>query len=167
MATRFRGAITPTQTSWVRHLTASEGETPVLELRRMWSMPPLFPGPLSPRLLVPARVPSMGLTQSAGAVEYTDYFSWGSLTLLQKCPRYDIKQSYGEVPVVLGFGGMWSTPSLPSLPGPLWPVVVAPDKGPIYGSNRTKLWFWEFFLNFYFRIVWLNWIAWNRNVFDN
>ena len=23
-----------------------------------------------------------------------------------------------------------STPSLPSLPGPLWPGVVAPDKGP-------------------------------------
>ena len=25
------------------------------------------------------------------------------------------------------FGGIWSTPSLPSLPGPLWPEVVAPD----------------------------------------
>ena len=34
---------------------------------------------------------------------------------------------------------MWSTPLLPSLPGPLWPGAVAPDKGPIYGSNRTKL----------------------------
>ena len=34
--------------------------------------------------------------------------------------------------------GMWSTPSLPSLPGPLWPGVVAPAKGPIYGLNRTK-----------------------------
>ena len=28
---------------------------------------------------------------------------------------------------------MPSTPSLPSLQGPLWPGVVAPDKGPIYG----------------------------------
>ena len=34
---------------------------------------------------------------------------------------------------------MRSTPSLPSLPGPLSPGVVAPDKDPIYSSNRTKL----------------------------
>ena len=33
---------------------------------------------------------------------------------------------------------------MPSLPGPLWPGMVAPDKGPIYGSNRTKLKFLEF-----------------------
>ena len=35
---------------------------------------------------------------------------------------------------------MRSTLLLPSLPGPLWPRVVAPDKGPIYGLNRTKWW---------------------------
>ena len=35
--------------------------------------------------------------------------------------------------------GMPSTPSLPSLPGPLWPGVVVPDKCPIYGTNRIKL----------------------------
>ena len=29
--------------------------------------------------------------------------------------------------------GMQSNPLLPLLPGPLWPGVVAPDKGPIYG----------------------------------
>ena len=40
--------------------------------------------------------------------------------------------------------GMRNTPSLPSLPGPLWPGVVAPDKGPIYWLNRTKLSFLEF-----------------------
>ena len=34
---------------------------------------------------------------------------------------------------------MQNTPSLPSLPSPLWPGVVAPDKGPIYGSNGTNL----------------------------
>ena len=28
---------------------------------------------------------------------------------------------------------MRNTPLLRSLPDPLWPVVVAPDKGPIYG----------------------------------
>ena len=36
--------------------------------------------------------------------------------------------------------GMQSTPSSPSLPGPLWPGVVAPDKGPIYGLKTTKRW---------------------------
>ena len=55
-----------------------------------------------------------------------------------ECPGYDTKQSDGEVPAVLELWGMRSTPSLPSLPGPLWPGVVAPDKGPIYGLNRTN-----------------------------
>ena len=75
-------------------------------------------------------------------------------------PGYGTKQSDGEVPVMLELWGMQSTPSLPSLPGPHWPRVVAPDKGPIYGLNRTN---GILMLNW---IVWLNWIAWNRNVFD-
>ena len=33
---------------------------------------------------------------------------------------------------------MQGTSLLPSLPGPLWPEVVAPDMGPIYGLNRTN-----------------------------
>ena len=36
-----------------------------------------------------------------------------------ECPVYDTKQSDGEVPVILEFGGMQNTPSLLSLPGPL------------------------------------------------
>ena len=60
------------------------------------------------------------------------------------CPGYDTKQSDGEVPVMLELWGMQSTPSLPSLSGPLWLGVVAPDKSPIYGSNRTKPWFQVF-----------------------
>ena len=65
--------------------------------------------------------PQNVLAQSAGAVEYTDCTS-------NECPRYDTKQSDGEVPAVLELWGLWSTPSLPSLPGPLWPGVVAPDR---------------------------------------
>ena len=38
---------------------------------------------------------------------------------------------------MLELWGIRSTPLLPSLPGPLWPGVVAPDKGPIYRLNRT------------------------------
>ena len=55
-----------------------------------------------------------------------------------ECPGYDTKQSDGEVPAMLELWEMWSTPLLPSHPGPLWPGVVAPDKGPIYGLNRTN-----------------------------
>ena len=43
-------------------------------------------------------------------------------------PGYDTKQSDGEVPAVLELWGIWSTPSLPSLPGPLCPGVVATDR---------------------------------------
>ena len=57
------------------------------------------------------------IAQSAGAVEYTD-----------ECPGYDTKHSDGEVLAVLELWGMWSTPLLSSLPGPLWPGVVAPDR---------------------------------------
>ena len=43
-------------------------------------------------------------------------------------PGYDPKQSDSEVPVILRLWGMRSTPSLPFLPGPLWPGIVAPDR---------------------------------------
>ena len=45
-----------------------------------------------------------------------------------ECPGYDTKQSDGEVPAMLELWGMQSTPLLPSLPGPLWPGVVVPDR---------------------------------------
>ena len=79
---------------------------------------------------------------------------------------YETKQSDGEVPVMLELWGMRSTPSLLLLLGPLWPRMVAPDRDPIYGLNRTKC---IFMLNWIVCIgtVWLNWIVWNRNVFDN
>ena len=62
--------------------------------------------------------------------------SWGcTMYPPNECPGYDSKKSDGEVPAMLELWGMWSTSSLPLLPGPLWPGVVAPDKGPIYGLN--------------------------------
>ena len=39
--------------------------------------------------------------------------------LFNECPGYDTKQSDGEVPVMLELLGMWNTPSLPLLSGPL------------------------------------------------
>ena len=41
---------------------------------------------------------------------------------------YNIKQYDGEAPVMLELWGILSTPSLPSLPGLLWPGEVAPDR---------------------------------------
>ena len=43
-------------------------------------------------------------------------------TLHNECPRYDTKQSDDEAAVIL------STPSLPLLPGLLWPGMAAPDR---------------------------------------
>ena len=68
------------------------------------------------------------IAQSAGAIEYTDCTSAERYPPPNERPRYDTKQSDGEVPVMLGLWGMRSTLSLPLLPGPLWPSVVAPDR---------------------------------------
>ena len=39
-----------------------------------------------------------------------------------------LKQSDGEALVMLELEGMWSSPLLPLLPGPLWPGLVAPGR---------------------------------------
>ena len=78
------------------------------------------------------------------AVEYTDCFSAEGVRPPQWVSWHDSKQSDGEVPMMLKLWGLRSTPSLSSLPGPLWPGMVAPDKGPIYGLNRIIPWFLEF-----------------------
>ena len=50
---------------------------------------------------------------------------------------------------------MWSTsPSLPSLPGPLWPGVVALDRALSMGQIELN---W---------VLMLKWIVWNRAIFD-
>ena len=46
----------------------------------------------------------------AGAVEYTDYSSAEREDPTNECLGYDTKQSDGEVPVMLEFSGMRSTP---------------------------------------------------------
>ena len=70
------------------------------------------------------------VAQSANAIEYTDCTSEEGQDPLptNECPAYDTKQPDGEVLVMLELWGMRSTPSLPVLPGPLWPGMVAPDR---------------------------------------
>ena len=62
---------------------------------------------------------------------------------------YDTKQSDGEAPI------------MPSLPGPLWPGVVAPDSVLSIGWIELSL---VHMLNWivWIRTVWLNWIAWKK-----
>ena len=62
----------------------------------------------------------------SGAVEYTDYR--GVRPPTNECSIYDTKKSDGEIPVMLELWEIQSTPSSPSLPGPLWSGVVAPDR---------------------------------------
>ena len=73
---------------------------------------------------------------------------WGVRPPPNEYPRYDTKQSDSEVPVMLELWGMQSTPSLPLLPGPLWPGVVAPGWGLAMGQKELNC---ELMLN---RIAW-------------
>ena len=45
-----------------------------------------------------------------------------------ECSGYDTIQSDDEVPVILELWKIWSASSLPSLPGSLWPRVLASDR---------------------------------------
>ena len=75
------------------------------------------------------------LTQSARAVEYTNFFwLW----------------SFSNARVLENVG----TPLLSSLPGPLWPRVVAPDRVLSMGWIKIN------------GVFMLNWNVWNRTVFD-
>ena len=93
------------------------------------------------------------IAQLAGAVEFTVCNSAErERHSRNECPGYDTRQSDGEVSVMLELWGMQSAPSLPSLPGPLWPGVIAPDRVLSMGQIELK---W---------VLMLNWITWNRSV---
>ena len=94
------------------------------------------------------------------AVEYTDCTSAEDKTPPNEYPAYDSKQSDGEVPVMLELWGMQITPSFSLLPAPLWPKGVALDRALSMGQIELTMYLG------WIRTVWLNWIAWNRNVFD-
>ena len=68
--------------------------------------------------------------QPAGTVEYVDCISAEGVktSLCNNCLGYDIKQSDAKAPVLLDHWEVQSTTSLPSLPGPLMPGVVAHDR---------------------------------------
>ncbi len=78
------------------------------------------------------------MSQLAGAAEYTNCISAEGSHSSHECPGYDTKQSDSEVPVMLELWEMWHNPSLPLLPGPLQPKVVAPDRVLSMGQIDVK-----------------------------
>ena len=74
------------------------------------------------------------------------------IRLPNKCPRYDSKQSNGEVPVMLELWWMQTNLSLPSLPCPLWSGVAVPNRVLSMGQIGLNC------------ELMLNWITWNRTV---
>ena len=91
------------------------------------------------------------MAQSAWTVEYIDCFSAERQDSRNECPGYDIKQSDGEVPVMLELCGMQSTHSLPTVPDLFLPWVVAPDRILSVGQIELNC------------VLTLNWIVWNRS----
>ena len=70
----------------------------------------------------------MGCSVGWGCRIYRLHLCRGVKPPPNECPGYDMKKSDGGVPVMLELWGMRSNSSLQSLPGPLWPVVVVPDR---------------------------------------
>ena len=68
---------------------------------------------------------TLSSAQSAGAVEYTDCISAENKTPTH--PTIVLDMTLSNLMVRL-LWGMRITPSMPSLPGPLWPRVVAPER---------------------------------------
>ena len=101
-------------------------------------------------VLIHAWLSIIKLAQSAGAT-LTAFLQ--RVNTPHECLEYDSKQSDGEVPVMLELWQMWSTSSLPLLPGPLWPRMVAPDR--VLSMSQIEL----------NCVLMLNWIVWNRTVY--
>ena len=68
------------------------------------------------------------LAQLAWAAEYTDCIFAERENSTNKRPGYDTKQSDGKAPIMLALWKNVEYSLMPSLPGPLWLGVVAPDR---------------------------------------
>ena len=73
----------------------------------------------------------------------------GVRSSLNECPVYDTKKSDGVAPVMLELWGIKSSPSLPFLPGSLWPREAVPDRVLFVGLIELNC------------EVMLSWIVWN------
>ena len=110
------------------------------------------------------------MTHSARAAVYTNCIPAEEYDSRNECPRYDTKQYDGDTQVMLELWVIRSTSLLPSLSGPLCSGVVEPDRAPIYGSNRTKLFLcetelFEIELSYSNNVLLLKGTVWNRTVY--
>ena len=64
--------------------------------------------------------------QFSGAIEFNNCITSEGKDYTNECCGNNIKPSDGEAPT-LEIWGIRSTPSLPLLPGSLWPGVIEPD----------------------------------------
>ena len=92
------------------------------------------------------------LAKSAGAAEYTNCISAEGKDSSNECPQYNTKQSDGQDPVMLELWRVRSTPLLPSLPGQLWPVLIAPDRVLSMGQHEINC------------ALMIKWIVWNKTI---
>ena len=76
----------------------------------------------------------------------------GVRALRNEFPDNDTRQFDGDYQVMLELWGMRSTPSLPLLPGPLWPGLIASDSVLSVGQIELNC------------VLMLNGIVWNRTV---
>ena len=98
-----------------------------------------------------SKSPEIAAAESAGLRNtLTDLHLCRRARASNECSVYDTKQCDGDVPVMLELWGMQSISSLLSLPGRLWPGVVASDRVLSMGHIELNC------------VVMLNWIAWNR-----
>ena len=87
------------------------------------------------------------VAQWVGVVEYTDCLSTPTSVLDMTQNNLMVTfQQFWDI-------GMQRTPLLPSLPGPLRPEVVAPDRVLSMGQIELNC------------VLMINWITWNRKVF--
>ena len=77
------------------------------------------------------------LPQPTWAEEYTDFISAEGLDSPTSVLIHDSKPSDGEASATLELWGIQSSPLSPSLPGRLWPIVVAPDR--VLSISQTEL----------------------------
>ena len=86
------------------------------------------------------------------AAEYTDCITTEGQDSLNECPVFATIQSDGEASVMLELWEMQSSPLLPSLSGPLFLGIIAPDRLLRIGQIELKC------------VRMLNWIVWHRTV---
>ena len=110
-------------------------------------------------------VTDWSIAQSAGDVECSDCASADGVKKKKQKKRSDLYMTLNNLMIRLQWS--WGFGECGGLLHCDWSqVYIGPEYGPIYGLNRINC---VLMLNWivWIRTVWVNWKAWNRNVYDN